>query len=71
MYCRLDGTEANLMSFIWTQNCLIYFPAIFGVVAVYIAVQVKANQARRMSMMFREECKKEQERSKSKGDKNC
>eukprot|EP00116_Pleurobrachia_bachei_P019431 sb/3479693/ len=61
MYCRLDGTKTNLMTYIWSQNCIVYFPAIFGVVAVYIAVQMKANQARRMSMMFREECKKEQE----------
>lgn len=64
MYCRLAGEKDHLMTYIWVNNCLIYFPAIFGVVAVYIAVQVKAMQARRLTKQFREECKLEQVKSK-------
>lgn len=57
MYCRMAGSKSHLMAYIWLNNCTIYIPSILGVVAVYIAVQVKATQARRMTRQFREECK--------------
>ena len=58
MYCRIVFNYDAIMAYYWINNILVNIPSIFGVVIVYVTVQVKASQAQKMSRRFREECKK-------------